>query len=122
MPDYEPSSPFHKRVLPDTSGRAPAPRPYPQPADYDKPYQKVEENALAESLVHIERKTFHLSLKENIRGRLLRITEEAGHNRNTIIVPATGLKEFQAAVAEMLAEDKRTPPKAGHTPPPTPAP
>ena len=44
-----------------------------------KPYQKVEENALAESLVHIERKTFHLSLKENIRGRLLRITEEAGH-------------------------------------------
>jgi hypothetical protein len=44
--------------------------------------------------VQIERKTFVFSLKENVRGRLLRIAEGTGEKRNSIIIPTTGLLEL----------------------------
>ena len=39
----------------------------------------------------IERKLFSFELRENPRGRFLRITEDVGGRRDTVIVPATGL-------------------------------
>jgi hypothetical protein len=117
MNPSEHNSPFHKRSLPDTSGRQPAAW---QPAPYQSaPFQPVAEDNLAGGEIQIERKTFHMALKENLRGRLLRITEQKGHIRETIIIPATGLKEFQRLLAEMIAEDERTPAKTGPTSPPT---
>lgn len=49
--------------------------------------------------IQIERKQFFFDLKVNPRGRFLRITEDVGGRRDTIIVPATGLDEFIEAVS-----------------------
>ncbi len=53
--------------------------------------------------LQIERKHFHLELRENDRGKFLRITEEAQGRRNTIIIPSTGVAEFTAAIGQVLA-------------------
>ena len=37
-----------------------------------------------------------------MRGRLLRITEDCGGRHNSIIIPATGLVEFQRLLDEMV--------------------
>jgi PurA ssDNA and RNA-binding protein len=44
--------------------------------------------------IQIERKQFYFDLKENPRGRFLRITEDVGGRRDTIIIPSTGLDQF----------------------------
>ena len=46
------------------------------------------ERTLRSEKVQIERKTFFLDLKENDRGRFLRITEDVVRCRKRIIVPA----------------------------------
>ncbi|MGB7748674.1 MAG: DNA-binding protein [Verrucomicrobiia bacterium] len=66
--------------------------------------------------VQIERKTFVLTLKENPRGRFLRITEDVGGRRDTIIIPSTGLAEFQKLLDEMIKTSNELPLK---TPPET---
>jgi hypothetical protein len=55
------------------------------------PKPPVNENTLKSWQVQIERKTFVCTLKENLRGRLLRITGDAGGRHDTIIIPSTGL-------------------------------
>lgn len=52
--------------------------------------------------LQIERKTFLLSLKQNARGRFLRITEDVNGRRDTIIIPATGLDDFKRAFDVMV--------------------
>ena len=70
------------------------------------------EQSLAVHHVHIERKSFTLALKENARGRFLRITEDFRDQHETIIVPATGLEEFGRVVAELvrLSAERPLPP------------
>ena len=46
---------------------------------------------------------FTVTLKENPRGRFLRITEEGGTKRASVIVPSTGLAEFKKVLDEMVA-------------------
>jgi hypothetical protein len=41
----------------------------------------------------IENKKFFFDLKENVKGKYLRITESSG-GRSSIVVPETGLKTF----------------------------
>ncbi|MDQ3315071.1 MAG: DNA-binding protein [Verrucomicrobiota bacterium] len=53
--------------------------------------------------LQIERKHFHVELRENNRGKFLRITEEAHGRRNTIIIPSTGVTEFTATIDQVLA-------------------
>jgi len=60
------------------------------------------EDTLKSEKLQIERKTFVFALKENPRGRFVRITEDVGGRRDTIIVPASGLREFQRAFEEMV--------------------
>lgn len=62
-------------------------------------------------MVDIERKTFSIALKDNPRGRFLRITEQNGTRRATIIIPSTGLKEFQKILADMVKADGEIPQK-----------
>ncbi|MCA1660369.1 MAG: hypothetical protein LC642_07545 [Verrucomicrobiaceae bacterium] len=57
--------------------------------------------------LQIERKHFHVEMRENDRGKFLRITEEAHGRRNTIIVPSTGVEEFTAAIGEVLVSSER---------------
>ena len=62
---------------------------------------RVDEDTLKTESIQIERKTFKFTLKENPRGRFLRITEDVNGRRDNIIVPSTGLEEFARIVAEM---------------------
>jgi hypothetical protein len=71
----------------------------------------VVEDTLRSDKVQIERKTFLFTLKENPRGRFLRITEDVNGRRDTIIIPATGLEEFRRIVDDMARSSNETPPK-----------
>ena len=48
-----------------------------------------------------DRKTFFLDLKENARGKVVKITEEVSGNRDTIMVPAEILKDFIEALTDI---------------------
>ncbi|MFI3242806.1 MAG: RNA-binding protein [Akkermansia sp.] len=48
-----------------------------------------------------DRKTFFIDLKSNARGRVIRITEKVGSNRDIIMVPGEILDEFIAALQEI---------------------
>ena len=72
----------------------------------------VAEDTLRSAKIQIERKTFVLALKENPRGRFLRITEDVGGRRDTIIIPAPGLEEFKKLLEEMVQASAEIPPKA----------
>ncbi len=76
-----------------------------------RPKSQVVEDTIKSEKIQIERKTFVLSLKENPRGRFLRITEDVGGRRDTIIIPAPGLEDFKRLVEEMLKASNDTPPK-----------
>jgi hypothetical protein len=60
------------------------------------------DNIIATRELQVERKHFFIEFRENERGRFLRITEEAHGRRNTIIVPSTGLNDFNTAVDEVI--------------------
>jgi len=48
-----------------------------------------------------ERKVFYLDLKENARGKVVKITEEVSGNRDTIMVPAEVLGDFIDALNDI---------------------
>ena len=79
---------------------------------YGQPKSAVIEDTLKSVEVQIERKAFVLTLKENPRGRFLRITEDVGGRRDTIIVPSTGLIEFQKLIEEMVKVSESIPEKS----------
>ena len=87
------------------------PSPYGQPRHYGAPKPTVNEDTLKSDKIQIERKTFLLTLKENPRGRFLRITEDVGGRRDTIIIPATGLDEFKKLVDDMVKASSEIPAK-----------
>ena len=70
-----------------------------------QPWQPSNEETLLTSSVVVERKIFVLTLKENPRGRFLRITEKGGMKQQSIIIPATGLNDFKKLLAEMVAAE-----------------
>ena len=78
---------------------------------YGQPKPPVNEDTLKSEKVQIERKTFVFTLKENPRGRFLRITEDVGGRRDTIIIPSTGLEDFKKLLDEMLKVSNELPPK-----------
>jgi len=97
----------------DLSHRLP---PRRQPYDHrnfeDAPTRpRVVENIIKEGGIAVERKAFFLSLRENDRGGFLRIIESGGSSqkRDSVLVPMTGLKVFQALLADMLKAHEETP-------------
>ncbi len=48
-----------------------------------------------------DRKVFFLDLKKNARGKVIKITEDVGGNRDTIMVPADILGDFIAALTDI---------------------
>ncbi len=89
MNSNDPSSFYHR----------PAYRP-PYTSQPPRPF--VQEDTLKSELIQIERKSFKLTLKENPRGRFLRISEQIGVKYNNIIIPSTGLAEFKKLLDEMV--------------------
>jgi len=79
---------------------------------YGSPKLSVNEETLRSDKVQIERKTFVFTLKENPRGRFLRITEDVGGRRDTIIIPAPGLDDFKKLLDDMVRAASETPTKS----------
>jgi len=99
MISNESPSPFNRPPL-----RQQYRQQYHPPQGYQQPPRPyVQEDMLKASEIQIERKSFRLMLKENPRGRFLRIAEENGEKRSSIIVPATGLMEFKRLLDDMVA-------------------
>ena len=89
------------------------PSPYGGHRQFGAPKPPVNEDTIHSDKVQIERKTFIFTLKENPRGRFLRITEDVGGRRDTIIIPAPGLEDFRKLLDEMIKASESTPPKQG---------
>jgi len=66
------------------------------------PKPPVNEDTLKTEKIQIERKTFIFTLKENPRGRFLRITEDVNGRRDNVIIPSTGLEDFKKILDEMV--------------------
>ena len=95
--EWSPSGRSRPERQPYSPPYAPAPRPF------------VQEDTIKTAEIQIERKYFVLTLKENVRGRFLRIMEEVGGRHNSIIIPTTGLAEFKKMVDEMVKADSEKP-------------
>src|SRR5439155_19688080 len=67
------------------------------------------DNIIEARELQIERKYFYVELRQNDRGKFLRIIEEAHGRRNSIIVPSTGVDEFTAAISEVLTNNGSAP-------------
>ncbi len=73
------------------------------------PHPPPPEETIRSEKFQVERKVFVLSLKENPRGRFLRITEDVGGRRDHVIIPATGLEDLRRAIEDMIHADHETP-------------
>jgi hypothetical protein len=61
---------------------------------------------LARYGIRVERKHFTFDLRENVRGRFLRITEEVGGRFDTIIIPLSGIEPFRDGLNKMIEISK----------------
>ncbi len=61
----------------------------------------IQEPIVTERIA-IGRKVFFLDLKENQRGRFVKITEDVQGHRDTIMMPAEGLRAFVSALGRIL--------------------
>jgi len=61
------------------------------------------DNELFSEQIQIERKLFTFDLRENPRGKFLKVTEDVGGRRDAIIIPATGLHEIRDVVERAIA-------------------
>jgi len=57
---------------------------------------------LASEKIAIDRKVFFLDLKENNRGRFLKITEDVGGRRDTIMLPVAAFRDFADALERLI--------------------
>ncbi len=64
-------------------------------------------DALHSNKVQVERKQFFFDLKENPRGRFLRITEDVNGRRNAIVVPTVGLEDFRRIIDDMIERNRQ---------------
>ncbi len=66
------------------------------------------DNELFSEQVQIERKVFSFDLKENPRGRFLKVTEDVGGRRDAIIIPATGLDQIREILERAITRNNGT--------------
>jgi hypothetical protein len=74
----------------------------PSYGGYSKP--PSQDTTIKTERLQVERKTFVIALKENDRGRFLRIVEESNGHRDMIIVPSTGLEDFNKILSAIVAD------------------
>ncbi len=66
--------------------------------DYHGGSQRVHQPPLYSEKVFADRKIFFMDLKENDRGRFVKITEDVRGRRDTIMLPAEALDDFLEAL------------------------
>jgi hypothetical protein len=64
--------------------------------------ERMPSDPIASEKIAFERKIFFLDLKENQRGRFLKITEDVGGRRDTIMLPAGAFREFLEALQRLV--------------------
>ena len=62
---------------------------------------------IAREQVQVERKMFSFDLRENPRGRFLRVTEDVGGRRDTIIIPSTGLEQVREMLDKIIEANEK---------------
>lgn len=73
------------------------------------------ENELFSEQVQIERKLFSFELRENPRGRFLKVTEDVGGRRDAIIIPVTGLSQIREILDRAISKSDLSPQPATPT-------
>lgn len=73
----------------------------------------MQQNTLLRKEITIERKEFVITLSENLRGRFVRIVERTGNRSASIVIPSTGLKDFQQILADMVKASQEIVTKTG---------
>ena len=63
----------------------------------------MESDLLHTEKILADRKVFFLDLKENARGKVVKITEDVSGNMDTIMVPAEILGDFIGALQDIQA-------------------
>ncbi len=74
---------------------------------HDNPGLRMPSEPIATEKVTIDRKVFFLDLKENQRGRFLKITEDVGGRRDTVMVPASAFKDFLDALTRLVEYESK---------------
>lgn len=64
----------------------------------------TQEKTLSVGEIRVENKNIRASIKENHRGRFMRITEETRGKHSTVIIPYGGVVEFLALLGQ-VSED-----------------
>ncbi|MFZ4116374.1 MAG: RNA-binding protein [Chthoniobacterales bacterium] len=73
---------------------------------YPPSYRNHSSNPALESReIQVERKFFTAQIRENERGKFLRLTEEAQGRRNTVIVPSSGFADFANLINDILSTE-----------------
>lgn len=76
---------------------------------FSKPYRNYsQQQSLELREFQAERKFFIAEIRENERGKYLRLTEESQGRRNTIIVPSTAFADFAEMINEILSTPAAT--------------
>lgn len=55
--------------------------------------------------LQIEHKFFTAQIRENERGKFLRLTEESQGRRNTVIIPSSGFADFAKFINDILSTE-----------------
>lgn len=66
---------------------------------------------IAEEKIHSKEgvKVFFLDLKENNRGRVLKLTEDVRGRRDTVMIPASDMREIAEAMLRICEWSERNP-------------
>lgn len=73
--------------------------------DLDKPYSdSSRQGDLKSEVMYEDDKKYHMDLKENARGRFLKVSEtfSRGSSRDQVFIPAEGMVEFQQNLRELI--------------------
>ncbi len=79
---------------------------YEQQRD-DNAGPRMPSEPIASEKVQMDRKVFFLDLKENQRGRFMKITEDVGGRRDTIMLPAAAFRDFLEAMARLVEYESK---------------
>jgi hypothetical protein len=87
-------------------------QPYFEQPHSPAPRPTLREDTLESREIQIERKHFLVMLKENPRGRFLRISEETNGRYNSIMIPGDGLQEFLKMLEGIVSASEAIPPSS----------
>lgn len=73
----------------------------------EQPSQKAPDNVLSARELKIERKRLTIEMRENFRGRYMKIVEYSGGKRNIVIIPEHGINDFNACIDGVIADVNR---------------